>query len=321
MGNAKKWSEEEINFLKENSSMPLEEISSILNRSLNSITYAYHTFKIPRSLRHRLLKEEKEFITSNFQNLTNEDLAARFKVKKQTIVQFLIRNNLKRDRSNHVQYFDRLCTEDYAYVLGWLCSDGSLSWKYRRLTLSLTEADGLEIKDAMMNIYDWKIRLDIRSKRTNCKPQIVFSASKKDILLFFRDRWEFETKSLGINDVLFNYIESSSLDCQRCFLRGFMDGDGHVRKCHMGVVFCKHLDYDWTPILSLIPKNIKVYPNVQRSSRGNGSLLSIFKDSPLFFQYIYNTKFKTCLSRKRDVVLAHFEKPYYRDKYGPLINE
>lgn len=86
----------------------------------------------------------------------------------------------------------------------------------------------------------------------------------------------------------------------------------------MNLFITKRVDFDWTRVIQLAPSNITTEVKKYPPSR---SYLRFPKSAPLFLQYIYNTEFDAALPRKKNIVLAHFEKPYYRDKYGPLMEE
>ena len=49
---------------------------------------------------------------------------------------FLKKYKLKKDKINHVKFFDIECSPEYCYVLGWLFSDGYISIK-RGVTLTI----------------------------------------------------------------------------------------------------------------------------------------------------------------------------------------
>lgn len=321
MGNARKWSQEEIDFIRENSAMPMAEISSILNRPLKGIESAYYKFKIPRSLRRRFTEEEQDFIATNFNSMTNAEIGRKLNVKSESIATYLCNRGLKREKENKVFYFDKPITEEYAYILGWLFSDGFLFTKTSTFGIAIVQDDAIHIDEYLMNLYPWSKRTFFREKYPNFRPQWHYSTHRQDIAEYIKSTWDFDQKSYRFPEKAFNIINQWNDGCKRCFLRGFFDGDGYVRRCRAHCSITKRIDFDWTFFLQLIPSNIEIKWDIKNTEKSKGCSLKIYKDAPLFFQYIYNTNFKACLPRKKDIVLAHFEKPYYRDKYGPLMEE
>lgn len=266
--------------------------------------------------------KESDFVKSNYQSLSIEEMAKELNRPNQSVRMFVISHKLYREEDkNHVKFFDIECHPEYAYLLGWVFSDGHVSKVGTRLSLSIMKNDADIIKTSMMKIYPWKIRqVNFKDNRV---AQTEFACYRKDAYNFFIDEWGFDRKSYGMPNSFFNYISNSSDDCRRCFLRGLFDGDGYVFKPKPFLSIGKRIDFDWTNILKLIPGHFRYTIRIKDPGTGRcrGSSLEIYRDGPLFFQYIYNSSFKLALPRKKDRVLAHFEKPYYRDKYGPLINE
>lgn len=263
---------------------------------------------------------EEDFVRSNYLSLSVEEMADRLDRPAQSVRAFVKNKNLyKEEDKQHYRYFNRACYPELAYILGWIFSDGHVS---NRLCLKISRLDAELIRPSMINVYPlWRSRTVISG--TNSNEFIEFMCHKQDTVNFFINEWGFDKKSYGMSDSFFNYIASSSDDCKRCFLRGFFDGDGYVFKPKPFLSIAKRIDFDWTNIIKLIPDNIGYTTRIKDPGTGSGrtSSLEIYRDGPLFFQYIYNASFKLALPRKKDRVLAHFEKPYYRDKYGPLMEE
>lgn len=315
------WTEQEIQFLKDNCHVPLAEISKALNRPIRGIADKYCTLGIKRTQRRRFTDDEKYFINENFDALTNEELAQKLNLTRGQVKSYLYKQGLLRKNENRSHYFSKPIDQEYAYLLGWFFSDGCISRKYNAFSISLLETDACYIEQFLKRLYPWSIDRVFREKYPTFKPQVRYGCHRKDVVEYICTEWDFHEKSNGFPQKFFNIIDKTSDSCKRCFLRGFFDGDGYVELRHPYCSITKRIDYDWTYFLRLIPSDVKTTFRYKNTEKSKGASIQILKDAPLFFQYIYNTEFDAALPRKKNIVLAHFEKPYYRDKYGPLINE
>jgi len=315
------WTEYESQFLERNAHLPLDNIGFLLNRSFASISNQFTKLGIPRqqSLQKQLTEYDKAYILENYNSKTTLDLSKGINKSVQTIKRFLNKNGLLRKKEDRVSFFKRECDPCYAYVLGWLFSDGTASCQTGRLKLSIVYEDGQYILPYMNNIYHWSITTD-RENDPVRQRQLVFACTSKDVVTFLCDEWEFDKKSHYLSNNFVNYLLDAGDECVRCFLRGFFEGDGSARKDFLAGSITKQYTYDWTNFSKLIPSHIRYSFSKYFNKKGTvpgGSRMDIKWD---FFQYIYNTEFDAALPRKKNIVLSHFQKPYYRDKYGPLMD-
>jgi len=322
------WSDEEIDFLKDHlNSLSCAEIGERLNRSASSVSCKRRDLGLKKN---RFFKsppvifsdEEKDFLRKNYEDMSHQEIAYLLGRSESSVLFWASRLKLKR-KKNLLRYFDIPCSEQYAYILGWLFADGSLMVKPRTWMLRLTIAfeDGLYLKPYMNSIFPWKCSF-LKRKTEKHQDMLCFSLNSKEVCEFMRDKWELQYKSKYMSDGLVRFLESGGDGCKRCFLRGFFEGDGYVSKSEFYTVLSASIDFDWTNLLKLIPSNIKTKLEYQNREKSRGSRLVMYGSggSQLFAQYIYNTEFDAALPRKKNIVLAHFEKPYYRDKYGPLMH-
>lgn len=262
---------------------------------------------------------DKEFVLANL-HLTNKEIGYLLRRSENSITGILRKNNIiKYKEMDHSKYFNIPCYPEYAYILGWLFADGHVSVVGNRLSLSINRGDAECIESVMMDFYPWKKRL-VKYKMEGSQEQIEFACYKMDVYNFFINEWQFHRKSYGMSDNFYEYLATSSEDCKKCFFRGFFDGDGYVFKDKPFFSIGKRIDFDWTNILKLIPQftHYKIRTKDPGTGKCRTSSLEIYRDGPLFFQYIYGSQFKVALPRKKDRVLAHFAKPYYKEKYGEL---
>lgn len=313
--------EEQIEFLRQNSSMPFKELSKILDRPISSLKYYYTRNRIQRTEVLKHSDEEVAFVKTHRDTMSNVELAAALNCSPMRISSITQARKIAKTKLDYIQYFDIECHQLYAYILGWLFADGNLCLSRYRMTLKIVKSDAEQISPYMFAIFPhWKV-LHLQPKGERSQPQQLFSVSNKDLSFFFSKKWQLETKSFGLSDGLYDFIKSGGTDCEKCFLRGFFDGDGWVATRTMQVGYGKHLKFDWDSISRLFPHGIRtrIYKSVGTSrSNGQGSKMVFLTDSGVFLQYIYNTPCKAALPRKKNIALAHFAKPYYKEKYGEL---
>lgn len=319
---SRKWTESEKQFLIDNPAMPMMDIATHLNRTLSAVRTKIEEMKVKRCERHRYTSSEKCFIRENFHNLSNTELADRFNVTPQAIASYLSDHKLVREKESTLHYFKRQCDEEYAYILGWLFSDGFLSKERHNLTLSIIKEDAEDIRPYMENIYPWSIKEFYREKYPTFRPQLRFTCTRKDIADFLRSEWDFHNKSYGLPERFYtNYISKQDDLCKRCFLRGFIDGDGSIMVKKPYITISKRIDYDWTYFRKLVPPHISHTMGIKNRENSKGSVFGVYSDGAALMQYIYNTPFQGCLLRKKSRAIDVLNIPKFRDKYGPLINE
>lgn len=313
--------EEQIEFLRQNSSMPFKELSKILDRPISSLKYYYTRNRIQRTEVLKHSDEEVAFVKANRDTMSNVELAAALNCSPMRISSITQARKIAKTKLDYIQYFDIECHQLYAYILGWLFADGCLYKETNCLCLKIVRADAEIISPYMFEIFPhWRVQHYI-PKGENRQPQQIFAVNNKELSVFLSEKWQLDTKSLGLSDSLYDFIKSGGASCEKCFLRGFFDGDGWVARNSMHVGYGKHFEFDWSSVSRLFPPGIKtrIYKSIKRSkSNGRGSKLVFLTDSGLFLQYIYNTPCKAALPRKKNIALAHFAKPYYKEKYGEL---
>lgn len=316
------WTEYEKQFLEKNAHLPLEDIGFLLNRSFSSVTNQFTKLGIARqqTLQKQLTEYDISYILNYYNSSTLMRLSKDLGKSVSTITRFLKNRGLLREREDRIPFFKRDCCSNYAYVLGWLFSDGTVCRKSGHLKLSISYEDGQHLLPYMNDVYHWATGMCHQNDLVR-QPQIVFRCCSKDVVGFLCDEWEFDQKSHFLSAKFVKYLVDASEEYVKCFLRGFFEGDGHARKDYLGGHITKRYTYDWTNFTKLIPDHVKYSFSKYFNKKGTipgGSRIDIKGD---FFQYIYNTEFDAALPRKKNIVLAHFEKPYYRDKYGPLMEE
>lgn len=324
------WTKEEEEFLKENTSTPMGELSLLMGRTPECIRGKFKALGIRRTEKPitKFTDAESSFIINNFKSLSNAELASKLGKTVDGIRSFLRFRKLRRPIEDHSVYFNIPIHPRYAYILGWLFADGYITTKYRRCCLLLEEQDALYLKPFLFDIYPyWRIYRRTEAGGLKIRPQLTFMCKRKSVAGFMCNEWALDKKSLGMSDEFYNYICSGGDECKRCFLRGFFEGDGWISQVHsqssLQINMGKRADYDWSGIINLMPNDIKTKHSIRHSALGSSSVLSICTtdDAAKFCKYIYNTKFEAALPRKKDRAVAHFKRQKYNKKYGPLMEE
>ena len=167
-------------------------------------------------------------------NVSNKELANKYKIHRVTVQNILKRNNIElrsssiTSRKNFIINFngDILTTND-AYILGLIWADGNLSRNC--IEIVLQESDRQILDDISKYVYN-KDTLTYRKPRNlisnnieyKCKPQVRFRITSKDISNKLRKIGLKENKSLTCNlPILDEYFIPH-------FIRGLLDGDGCI---------------------------------------------------------------------------------------------
>lgn len=296
------WEKEEIDFIIQNTSMSIIELAKKLNRSQVSVKCKLDRLKIKRSsptrIKSFLTPEEVKFLKQNYKILSNDELADKLNRSVYSILHLAKKYKLKKDKINHVKFFDIECSPEYCYVLGWLFSDGYISIK-RGVTLTIKKADANNIKQHMMNIYHWKLyKLVIKKYPDN--EYLSFKCNSRLVAKFLTNKWDLDKKSQFMSDGLYEYIQYGGDDCIRAFLRGLFEGDGCIDTDRPYIRISANISFDWSNIIKLLPDNIKFSLRKYTYNKQSISVLSFATHGRLFCEYIYGGTFNGCLNRKKD---------------------
>ena len=275
----KKWSDEEIIFLKENyENKGVEYCSNMLNRKYNTIQHKANrlSLKVNKDVvsNTKRIKVKESWENGRLDELRKENLSKK----------------LKTDLFN--------INENFAYVLGYLWGDGYLIFTDKRYNISLTieKEDGEEIKDKMMSILEWNISYRNRTKR---KEQMVYSIGGKLISEFF-SKYDFLKKSYVSPDKILELIPENN---KKYFYMGLSDADGcfYLNKKHYTYQYFVASTYeqDWNHMKTIFDEldiKYKICKREHNNKDGNYSKSSIIritnkKDVIKFGDYLYSTDF------------------------------
>lgn len=156
-----------------------------------------------------------------------------FILNKQTIVNHLNKHNIIRPKitlNNLINrdYFKIIDKEAKAYFLGFILADGSLSKTSNRISFTINSNDDYilsKLKDEL-NTTNKVRRYKIYDNRTNkYSDTTVFQFSGKDI------KNDIINHGIGVNKTTsFNIYKNIPNRYINHFLRGLIDGDGHISK-------------------------------------------------------------------------------------------
>jgi intein/homing endonuclease len=218
MNNKKRYTEEEIDFIKKN--YPLygpKYCGKILNKSEGAL-YAQ---------------------------------ANRMKLKK-----IGVNKHPSMQKINPEQFWNINKTE-VAYILGYLWADGSIIYRknktcnYYGIRLEINSEDANDIEQYMNSLGSWaKV---VRKRNENWKETTTFSTNSRDIYEFLREN-DYLTKSLSEPTKILARLPDK---LKPYFWRGFFDGDGSLgfapdkNKHWKSLQFSSSYEYKWLEIINL----------------------------------------------------------------------
>lgn len=230
----KKWTEEEIEILKEKySTLGTEKCSKLLNRTYNSVI---------RKANRLDLKVKK--------STTNSIKSKRAKTSWDIRHEKTLNNNFAKKVKTNINKID----SEFAYVLGYLWGDGYMYHQGKNglnfVSMEIERTDGEEIKEIMDKIANWNIYYRHRKDR---KPQMTFYLSSRKFVDYLASL-KFNKKSY-IKHSIINKIPE---DNKKYFYLGLSDADGsfYINKKHYTYQYSISSSYeqDWSYIEKLFEK-------------------------------------------------------------------
>lgn len=265
---AKQYSNEEIEFLKENAPKFGAQIcAEKLNRKVDSVRYKLSRLGICSKRDKSLTKED----------IDNLEFKSSF---KELSLDFSKTNTPK----------------ELAYFLGFFWADGYNKPKDKALVIEITEEDGTVLEPIFMRLATFSI---YKRSREGRKPQITF---------YYRDEYLFEfINSLGkypnsteSHEKVLKFIPDEYL---LYFLRGLIDGDGSYYLSDKAVQFniASSINQDWSYLQYVLKKyGMETTVNKTESEKGNSSHLRCSNPSKIkaFLNVLYRVKDHIWLDRK-----------------------
>lgn len=160
-------------------------------------------------------------------NASIKETAIRFNIDRGTLGQKLtelnINNSKERQKkySFNENYFENITTEEQAYWLGWLHSDGNISGHQIRLRLKEDDIEILELFNKSLN-SNIEIRIENNNKGYGSKSNIAN-------LTINSIKMVNDLKKYGITENKTNFIsfyDFKENNLTKAYIRGIFDGDG-----------------------------------------------------------------------------------------------
>jgi len=132
-------------------------------------------------------------------------------------------NNRRYNRNSH--YFDKIDTQNKAYILGLLFADGNNHIEHNAITLSLQEEDGYILEFVKKELeYEGPIRFKpLHEKNENYKNQYILCINDPYMSKHLEKLGVVNAKSLKV--IFPDYIRMKFINH---FVRGYFDGDGCI---------------------------------------------------------------------------------------------
>lgn len=180
----------------------------------------------------------KDIIDKIAKGVKTADIAKEYGVHPESINKVLRVRNISRDlRHKEVNdfFFEKIETEIQSYILGFLYADGCIN-KDNRINFLISAIDRYiveVIKDYICPLHE----ISYSGKKDsiiNRKPQVNLRFKSKVMVEDLKKLEVYCNKTYNPGDP-FKYIPDFH---KRHFIRGFLDGDGHIRKIGRSVQLC-----------------------------------------------------------------------------------
>ncbi len=235
-----------------------------------------------------------------------KDIAEQYNVSRVTVSKLLKKNGVNIDRYRYhfnEHYFDNIDSQEKAYLLGLLWSDGHNCLSKNYVTLSLQDSDK-DILEQINNLTENERPLrknELSKKNPKYHDQYILTWGSK----YFAER----LNSLGMypnKTLIAEYPCCIDEDLHSHFCRGYLDGDGCIsllyegKFAHIGLVGTSML---LNSIKDIVKKQIGVDVFVKRDERARDPICNlrcdrkndalkllewIYKDANIYFQRKYN---------------------------------
>lgn len=232
-----------------------------------------------------------------------DEIANEFLVTKRTIQNWAKKNDVKVKRKSNrkiffkFDYFDKIDSEEKAYILGFIAADGYIDTRNRSLNITLSNKDRCMLETIAEALdFTGNIREELRNRITIsfCSKAMVKDLSKYGVV-------QNKTSTVFIPDIPEELI--------RHFLRGYFDGDGYVgERQAVLVTTSKAFERD---LIDYIDKNNLGTPGVAKASKSSNRFVFYRKDAK-FLKHIYENS-TIYMPRKKESYNKNWQ-PYWKQK-------
>lgn len=188
--------------------------------------------------RIKLSEETKQEILKISYRYTSAKLAKMYNCSRSTILKIWMDNDYKKGTSNtyyvNQEYFKDINTENKAYVLGFLASDGTLYKRERKsglIQIKLQESDEQILRDILADMdSDYPVK-KVKNGRFR---QVLFSITSQNLYeqLLNIGLCPDKTWKLNLKSVISHIPKEFYID----FIRGYFDGDGCITKMNNNII-------------------------------------------------------------------------------------
>lgn len=249
--------------------------------------WGYDTSEKRKDNPNNLLKNKKNTVISMFESgMSCYAIGKNLGHNEVSVMQLLNKHGystsdwkIKVDES----FFEKIDTEEKAYILGWIYSDGNVR-SDGKLRICLNEKDA-KILYKIKDIIKYEGELYNKPARGSSKSQVELCINRKKITNDLARLGVMPAKSLIIK---FPTKEQVPQDLVRHFVRGVFDGDGSINKS--GVMICGSYDFIFG-LKELLPCTVtNIYQRYRdRNPEDSAHQLFIGRSIEInkFFEWIY----------------------------------
>ena len=256
-----RWTEKEIEYLKENYySISLEEMSSFLNREPSAIKTKACKLKITNN--SEWTDEEIEYLKNNYQTKTYKELSKELKGRTKSAIDLKI-NRLGLSKSKYTynhDFFENIDTEEKAYWLGFLYADGCVNLQKNNsgeVSIKLYVGDNNHLKKFNKSL-NGNIPVTYEEGICTFNDKTQYSCS----IRCYSIKMATDLISHGCtpNKTFFITIPELDESLMSHFIRGFFDGDGCIctaskQRKTLGINFCSASQQFLSELRSILYKN------------------------------------------------------------------
>lgn len=185
--------------------------------------------------RHKISSDKIDFILQNYNSYTNKELASKLNLTESAVSGVLhryqkIKNEYRSYKIGNENYFESIDSQDKAYFLGFICSDGCLYHSKKnnqqsRLRITINNQD-VEILETLKQLLqtDKPLGYIKRKHSSYSSTYVTLEVSSNKIVN------DIINLGIGYRKTYGNCIPNIDKQYMFAFIRGYIDGDGHITK-------------------------------------------------------------------------------------------
>lgn len=212
----------------------------------------------------------------------------------------------KNKNNGNINLFENINKPEIVYLLGFLWADGYIKNKGSSVEISILSEDASHIKYVLKNLIKYR---EYKIKRKGRRPSITLTINDIPLVKLLKTQFDFHKKS----NMFFN-LSKIPTELHKYFLRGYLDGDGHIAPTK--VSFSASYDYDWKNFITFLKEiNINVYKIRKYESKehykSSTMIINLKENSNKLLDFVYSGRSMDGIGLNRKY--ESFEK-YYQSK-------